>query len=92
MARRSRAKWQQGGKVRSFVELYAYISEKHSQGKTDSEILFYMGFSRRRPLSWTVLLNMTLHTVEGSIRHGSMRYVVRREAEHGEEATAEVDS
>ncbi len=92
MARRSRAKWQKGVKVGTLIELAAYISTMHSRGKTDSQILFYMGFSRGRPLSWAVLANMTLRTIEGSIRHGSMRYVEPREAEHGEEATTEVDS
>ncbi len=91
MARRSRAKWQKGGTVHSVSELAGYIQAQHSQGVRDKQILFYMG-SGRRPLNWTVISNMSLRTIEGSIRHGLMRYVEPREEEHGEEATAEVDS
>lgn len=87
MARRSRAKWQKGGRVHSLVELAGFITSQHSQGKTDNEILFYMPFSRKPfgapvPLNWTVLSNMSLRTIEGSIHHGSMRYVEPREVEH----------
>lgn len=92
MARKSRAKWQKGGTLPSLAELAEYIRAQHLLGKTDNQILFYFGSESGRPLNWTVISNMSLRTIEGAIRRGRIWFVEPREAEHGEEETAQVDS